>query len=355
MPRRIIGSVAVALVTASFAAPVAQAGSPAKVSVRVEGLTRTLVSTTVTTNRTPVIKDGTNSCTGTSAAGALELATGGKWKASWFDGLGYALDSVDGVKPAGFDYWMLWINGRSSMTGLCDSELQAGDTVLEFICHDAAAPDYSCKNRPLALIGPRGKVQAGTPTAIKVVTLNDDGSTVPASGATVSGGVRSVRADARGRAQVVLPAGQSALQATRDGDVPSAALHCVSGEESATCGSTDRVPPTLAVKGIADGQVFTADDAPRTLHGVARDPEGVNVALRITRRVDGKCTFFHPNRETFRPCSEQPHGRFEVGNKRHWSFLLPSKLGPGSYTLAVRATDQAGNARDVRVRFRVEA
>lgn len=355
MPRRTIGSIAGVLAVVSLAAPLAHAATPAKVTVRVESLTRTLVSTTVTTVRRAVVKDGTHSCTGTSAAGALEQATAGRWTASWFDGLGYALDSVQGVRPAGFDYWTLWINGRASTTGLCDTELQRGDEVLEFVCHDASAPDYACKNRPLALVAPRGKVQAGTPVTLKVVTLNDDGSAVPAAGATVSGGTRAARADARGRARVVLPAGQSALLATRDGDVPSAALHCVSGEESATCGSQDTTPPTLTVKGIADGQAFVASDAPRLLSGTARDPEGATVALRLVRRVDGACSVFHENREAFRPCGRALRPPFEVGDRTRWSFLLPSRLGAGRYTLDVRATDAAGNARALRVRFTVEA
>ena len=165
MPRRTIGAIVGVLAATCLAAPLAQAARPAKVTVRVESLTRTLVSRTVTTTRRAVVKDGSHSCTGTSAAGALEQATGGDWTASWFDGLGYALDSVDGVRPAGFDYWTLWINGRSSLTGLCDTELQSGDEVLEYICHDAQPPTYACANRPLALVAPRGRFQAGTPVS----------------------------------------------------------------------------------------------------------------------------------------------------------------------------------------------
>lgn len=355
MNRRLIGSVVGALATASMAAPLAHAAAPAKVSVRVESLTGTLAARTVTTTRTPVSKDGgAHSCTGTSAAGALELATAGRWSATWFDGLGYALDAAYGVRAAGFDYWALWINGRASMTGLCDTELQPGDEVLEFVCHDATAPTYSCKNRPLALVAPRGRFQPGTPVTIRVVTLNDDGSTAPAAGALVSGGERAVRSDARGNAKVVLPFGQSALRATRDGDVPSAALRCLSGQERASCGSRDRTPPTLTVRGIADGQAFGAGDGPRTLHGVANDPEGVTVALRLTRRLGGRCSVYHENREAFVPCGRRPRAPFAIGDRARWSFLLPQRLGAGSYALLVRATDEAGNARKLVVRFTVE-
>lgn len=353
MSRRIIGSVVGALAAASLAAPVAHAGTPAKVSVRVESLSRTLVSTTVTTTHKPVVNDGTHSCTGTSAAGALQLATKGKWKGSWFDGLGYALTSVDGVAPSGFDYWALWIDGKVSSTGLCDAELQAGDTVLEFVCHDAQAPDYTCKNRPLALIAPKKKVHAGQTIAIKVVTLKDDGSTVPAAGATVHGGAHVVKADAAGKARVVLAAGQSALRATRGGDVPSAALLCVAGKRTGHCGSSDRTPPALTVAGIANGQVFGTAGAPRLLRGVATDPDGVAVALRLTRRTAKGCTSFDADRGAFRPCGKHSRAPFPVGDRSHWSYLLPAKLAAGSYALDVSATDTAGNRATRRIRFKV--
>ena len=353
MSRRIIGSTIGALAAASLAAPAAYAGTPAKVSVRVESLTRTLVSTTVTTTRAAVANDGTHTCTGTSAAGALQLATQGKWQGSWFDGLGYALDSVDGVKPAGFDYWALWIDGKAASVGLCDAELQAGDSVLEFICHDATAPDYACKNRPLALIAPKRPVKAGQPVTIAVVTLKDDGSTLPAAGATVHGGVKDVKADAAGKARVVLAAGQSALQATRAGDVPSATLSCAIGAHGGHCGSSDRTPPALTVNGIAAGQVFATAKAPRLLRGVATDPSGVAVALRLTRRTAKGCTSFDANRGAFRPCGAHPRALFPVGDRSRWSYLLPAKLGTGSYVLDVSATDTAGNRTSKRIRFQV--
>ncbi len=355
MPRRSIGVVAGVLAATCLVVPLAQAARPAKVTVRVESLTRTLVSRTVTTTRRAVEKDGRNSCSGTSAAGAVELATGGDWTAIWYGALGYALDSVDGVRPAGFDYWTLWINGRASMTGLCDTELQAGDEVLEFVCHDAQPPAYACANRPLALVAPKRRFQANVPVAIRVVELNDDGTTTPAPGATVTGGIRGARANARGVANVLLPAGQATLRATRAGDVPSADLYCVSGEESATCGSTDRVPPIVSVESIENGATYMAGRGPRLLRGMAVDPEGATVSIRLTRRLDGRCAVYHENRERFVPCGRRLHPPFVLGDRARWSFLLPARLGAGRYALDVWATDGAGNTRKVRTRFTVEA
>src|SRR5215212_5722400 len=259
MSRRIIGSVVGALAAASLVAPVAHAGTPAKVSVRAEAPGRTLVDTTVTTTRRAVVKDSdaAHTCTGTSAAGALEQATAGDWAGSWFDGLGYAVDAIGDVRsPADFSaYWTLWVNGRPTITGVCDTELHAGDDVLEFLCTSTA--DFSsCENLPLELqaIRPRGGKMD-----VKVVLLKGDGTSTPVAGATVAGGVKPVRTAADGSVTVKLRDGQSTLRATHAGDVPSARLHCRHGEHGGgACGSRDRTPPQLTLRGIADGAAFDA-------------------------------------------------------------------------------------------------
>lgn len=358
MPRRIIASVIGALAAASLAAPVAHAGTPAKVKVRVEAPGRTIVSTTVTTLRQKVVKDGNaaHSCSGTSVAGALELATGGNWTATWFDGLGYAVDAFDGVAGAAdfSSYWTLWVNGKSSMTGVCDTELQAGDEVLEYLCQ--VGPDFSCTNLPLALSA--GKVRLTRDVAftrVKVVRLAVDGSETPVAGATVRGGLEAVKTGADGTARVELRALQSKLRATLAGDVPSAPLHCTLGNEGGSCGSSDTTPPELRLRGLADGDVIAAADAPRELRGIASDPSGATVALRLTRRFDGRCQRFDGEREAFRRCNGKGAPLVEVGDRTRWSYLLPARLAAGRYGLVVIAVDPAGNRSRVKVNFTVEA
>lgn len=355
MSRRIIGSVGGALATASLLAPLAHAaGTPARVSVRAEAPGRTLVDTTLTTTRAAVVKDGdsAHSCTGTSAAGALDQAVGGNWDGTWFDGLGYAVDAIRGVRgPADFSaFWTLWVNGRSSATGICDTELHPGDRVLEFLC--TSTPDFSsCTNLPLDLlaVGRRGKRYA-----VKVVLLKGDGTSTPVAGATVTGGAVPVRTGADGTATVALRDGQSLLRATHAGDVASGSLHCQSGQHGAACGSQDRTPPDVTVKGIANGATFDAAHAPRVLRGLARDPEGSGVVFRLTRRIDGRCTAFDGAHARFRPCGGKGAPLVDAGDGPRWSYLLPAKLGPGAYRLAVAATDGPGNRRVVSVRFTVE-
>jgi hypothetical protein len=354
MRRTVLGSLVGALAVTSLAAASAAAAGPATVDVRVVGLRGPIAEAVVTTTTRKVVKDGTHACSGTSAAGALQLATGGRWTASWFDGLGYSIDAVEGVRPALPDYWTLWINDRASTTGLCDTELQDGDDVLAFVCTDADPATYACGNRPLGLIAPRSA--RGRTVTVRTVAYADDGSAVPAPGATVAGGVRSVRSDARGVARVQLrPEGQTALVATRAGDVQSARTLCAVTAAGARCGSQDTTAPLLKVTNVRDGQTFRAATAPRVLRGVAKDPAGAIVELRLTRRVQGSCSAYLGNRETFVACPRRGAPWFMASDRAAWSYLLPAKLGPGRYTLGVLASDANGNVSRLTLRFSVQA
>lgn len=358
MSRRIIGSLAGALAAASLLAPIAHAGSPAHVSVRVEAPGRTLADSTLTTDRAQVKPDGTNTCSGTSAGGALWKALPTHWSGTWFASFGdFTVDAIDGVRGAadGSTYWAFWLNGTVSTKGVCGTELQAGDKVLEFLC--SSTPDFSsCTNLPLDLS--LVEVRGGK-AKVKVVLLSGTGRSTPVAGATVSGGAAPVRTAADGTARVTLALGQSALRATHAGDTPSGSLHCLRTvsrrSHGMKCGSRDVTPPTLTLSGIASGQAFTAAHAPRVLRGIASDPSGASVTLRLTRRAGGRCTRFDATRGAFRACAKAPRAPFLAGDRTHWSYLLPAKLGSGSYRLDAIATDGAGNRTVVSVRFTVGA
>jgi hypothetical protein len=79
------------------------------------------------------------------------------------------------------------------------------------------------------------------------------------------------------------------------------------------------------------------------------------VTLRLTRRVNGRCTRFDAARGAFRSCTAAPRAPFAAGDRARWSYLLPAKLGPGSYRLDAIATDGAGNRRALSVAFTVGA
>src|SRR6478609_2723581 len=135
MFRRSLGLLAV-LAAVAVTSSTALAAGPANVTVRVEGDAATLVPrTALTTTTTPVSKDGdpSHSCSGTSAAGAVEEATGGDWSGTYYSGLGYSVDKIRGeLHDFGGDpeYWGLFVDEVLSQTGLCFTELQSGERVL---------------------------------------------------------------------------------------------------------------------------------------------------------------------------------------------------------------------------------
>jgi hypothetical protein len=132
-----LGGVVAALVLA-LTTPALGAGSGAGsgVTVRVEGLTHTLLPATVAhTEPGSITKAGTpkGACPGSSGAGYFDSATHHKWNGSYSSGLGVEITGVLGethkFSANGF-YWGIWVNGRFASTGLCDLKLKSGDALL---------------------------------------------------------------------------------------------------------------------------------------------------------------------------------------------------------------------------------
>jgi hypothetical protein len=345
-------------------------GAAADVTVRAEGASSTVIPrTSVAPTAAPVNKDGQHTCSGTSAAGALELASGGDWGGTWFPlPLGYRVDRIRGEasNPSG-TYWAFWVNYRPADTGVCGAELQAGDDVLLFIDCFQGCPSRT----PLRLSGVPATVAPGAAT-VKVETFAFSGSTttaVPAPGATVAVGGRSYTTGADGTAQVAFEgSGPVAVQATKAGHVPSATEQaCVTTGSDGACGSStpqpsapvagaDTLAPVARIAGIRDGQRFSRRRAPRELRGtVAEDPSGLRaVKLRLSLRLGRACWYFSGNRERFlrRRCSTR--NAFRIGDRAEWSYLLPARLRRGRYVLDAYAIDRAGNrGASHRVRFEV--
>ena len=103
------------------------------VTVTVKNGTKTLIQRTVHGETGWVTKGGTpkGKCSGNSAAGALDVATHGKWTATYYASVpGIFVDSINGVKPKGNDYWGISVNGKSSSLGVCAVKLRAGEKLL---------------------------------------------------------------------------------------------------------------------------------------------------------------------------------------------------------------------------------
>jgi len=364
VPRtRLTGLLAAGLLLIA-AAPAAAA--PATVTLRVEGKTDTLVPrTSVTTTTTAVNKDGQagHTCTGTSVAGALEVATGGQWTATWDPNFKYFLTGIKGETPATPEFFSLWINGKESQLGVCDAELQQGDDVLFYVarCDAGPPPDYACTNppvRPLELTVP-STAAAGTPFSVKVVELAPDGTATPTEGATVSGGGASATTGADGTTTMTLPAsGEVVLRAAKANRARSASETVRVGDVACSCvppPPTPPRPPALggAITSIREQQSFARRRAPRTLRGTVVADAGVQqIRLRLTRNDRGRCQTFDGARERFVRLSRcgATRGRwFAVGDRAQWSYLLPARLGRGRWVLDIEVTDRTG-ARTVLAR-----
>jgi len=363
------GALALAALALALAPSGALAASPATVSVRIEGATTTLLPrTAVTTTTAPVVKDSNpaHTCTGTSVAGALERATAGNWGASWSDGLGYYVTSLMGAAPPDpSSYFVLWVNERSSQTGICDTELQNGDRVLFFLDRcDYDAQAGGCANQPVLPLGlsAPARVVRGKPFTVRVVRYAADGTPAPVAGATVSGGVAPATTATDGTASVTATGDAAALRATKDGfarsDSTSTTL-CAALAPDGSCLSEggvviappppapDRAAPVARLASLRYNEVFAAGRGPRLLRGtVAADPSGIaRVELKLTGRDRGRCSRYDAAREEFlrAPCRHNPARVFTVGDRATWSYLLPRRLPRGRWLVTLTATDRAGN------------
>jgi hypothetical protein len=227
--KRPLLGLAIAIGALATAAPAAlAAAAPTTVRVRVEGARATLVATTVRTTTTPVIKDAdpAHSCDGTSGAGALQLATDGRWSGTWSDGLGYSVDAVRGERHAfgSGAFWSIYVNEVPASTGLCGIEPRRGDRLLL-----APAPERGDPPAPLVLTAPP-RARAGRPFRVRVTAVattfdaNFNATTTrrPVAGAIVRGrGVRA-RTGANGVATIRLRRGTTTLRASRRGAIRSA-------------------------------------------------------------------------------------------------------------------------------------
>jgi hypothetical protein len=180
-------SISPAMLSISPAGAVVAAPAP-RVTVRVEGMTRTLLPTTVTqTHAGWITRFGAPSgkCPATSAAGALDSSTkhdwSGKWEASFND---YEVMSILGESHtfSSHHYWSLWIDNAYSNAGFCGSKLRSGEHLLF-----AVEPDTSYWY-PLGVRAPR-RARVGHPVTVKVVWFNVNGVAKPLLGAHVDGRV----------------------------------------------------------------------------------------------------------------------------------------------------------------------
>jgi hypothetical protein len=365
--------VCVALLLLLLVSSSALAAGPATVTVRVEGLSETkLPSTTVTTTTTPVVKDGNSAhaCPGTSALGALELATSGNWSGPWNSSFGqYEILTIEGethlfepLSQANY-FWSLWVDEKESEVGACEAQLGPGDRVLLFpSCFGSECPPPAS---PLTVEAP-ASASVGESVTVLVRRFKSNGEGEPAAGASVSGGAVPVLTDAGGRAHVTFAsAGTATLRVTAPQSVRTEAGVCVHNGNDGTCGtsapastqSSGAVAGAVAskpytgpyalvasVRHLGDGKVYPPAHAPRLIEGTVLGHSPVtSVELKLRRGFRGRCYAFDATRARFRRAACGTGSFFKVSSTAAFSYLLPSALPRGRYVLDIEGTDAAGN------------
>jgi hypothetical protein len=229
-----------ALTAAQTTASAAGAPSTA-ITVRVEGPKRTLVpATSVVLSDGTIVKDGiaTDSCSGTSAAGALELAARGDWSGTWSASFSaYFLTTIDGLAfpSTGAEYWAFWVNDAPSSEGICSYDPKPGDSLLFF-------PDCFGKTCPRngGVLGVKAPAVAivGRPFSVSVTAYSDaKGTPSRAVGATVSGGGAQAKTAANGTAKLSFTqAGRFTLKVAAPHAVRTETRVCVETAAARTCG-----------------------------------------------------------------------------------------------------------------------
>jgi hypothetical protein len=135
MNRKTLVALLGAIVLALAASSVALAASTGpSVTVTVKNGTKTLVQHSVRGEKGWITKDGTpkGKCSGSSALGALDAATHGKWVGKYYSAYGdLIVTSIDGVKPkSSHYYWAFYVNGKYSSVGVCSVKVRAGEKLL---------------------------------------------------------------------------------------------------------------------------------------------------------------------------------------------------------------------------------
>jgi hypothetical protein len=363
---------------------------PAPVTVRVEGLAETkLLPTQVAPSGPSVVKDGNPAhvCVGTSAIGALERATAGNWLGTWFSGLGYSVESIEGEAhvfesgaPANY-FWSFWLNEKESEKGACEAEVKAGDRVL-FLpsCFGSACPQPT----PLPLgVEAVSNANVGEPVSVTVKKFSASGVASEVAGAAVVGGGAGASTDAHGHATLTfLHPGETIVRATASEAIRAETSICVHAGNDGTCGTQKPgtgpsaaagAPAPLAAArpyigpyavvakatGVLDGHVYTRRSAPRVLSGIVIAHTGVSsVAIKLRRRHRGRCTTYDGRSERFVATRCGAGNFFKVSSTSSFSYLLPFALRSGEYVFDIEATDVVGNRTTLargtsRIRFYV--
>jgi hypothetical protein len=199
----------------------ASAAGPA-VTVRVEGLKRTLLAPTVVHLHSGSLTKGgapAGACPARSAAGALDAAARHRWAGTWEAGFGdYEVTSILGEThrfSASKPYWSVWVGNKYASSGVCETRLHRGETLLFAV--------EGAKTKGLVAIEAPSTATVGQPFTVTVVWFNPGGKSKPLAGATVTGAGAAGQTSSNGTVELTpTQAGTLTLNATDAGYIRSA-------------------------------------------------------------------------------------------------------------------------------------
>jgi hypothetical protein len=378
------GAALAALLFIALAACAAPAlASPVTATIRVEGLTSTVIpTTTLATDARPIVSTCCDTATeknvgkahgftvpsaltlAADAAAANGLSLGCTWSDTYNDC--FVDGFPDAFRAGATDYWRLVVNGKDSPTGFAGTAVHDGDRV------DVIATDYTQPEPPLLTVLPSlTAVADGSSFSVKVTSLDTSGSgtTGPAAGALVSYGSLHAVAGADGTVSFMGSGlGFSSISATLSGATSSQVTSvCAYGADPTICRLPAPATPAAPVMTATSTPISTASTtsadriAPSThfsaplafarlrlvkrLVGVTSPDRSdiASVSYALARRVGTLCSFRRAN-GTLAPAASCAKAIWLPATGRaFWHVTLSKPLAAGRWRAFSRATDGAGN------------
>ncbi len=226
--KKLIGASVAALVFALAPIAASAAGSTApyaiaKVTVRVEGKSRTLLPATAVETRSGYITKGgapATACPATSAQGALDVATHGSWSGTWYSSYDeYLITKILGETESGTKYyWEIFVNNVATSAGGCEITLHGGEQLLFAAVSATGAAEYPLAVKLLSRPAP------GKSFKVEVLGYNAKGKAKALAGAAVtlskSTAAKTVKTNASGVVRLTAPSsGKLTITATKAGFV----------------------------------------------------------------------------------------------------------------------------------------
>ncbi len=370
----------VALLTSFPLVATAMAAGPATVTVRVVGSDGEplLSSTQVTTTTHPSSTTATRNTPAPERVPSVHCS----WRPKRPKAAGAARGATNSTTRGRNDrrsqlsvstiyYWSFWLDDKPATTGVCEVQLDSGDSIVFFReCYSSTPGECPTAPNVLAIEAPP-TAEVGKPVVVTVSEYpNAGGEPKPAVGATrgrrrcehspqLTG---ADHADICGRRQV-----HHRVTGAAEGPptIPAEAFVCAHEGNDGTCGtqapgsSTAHAPAGTESTGAAytgpyavvakTGQPdrrphYKRGHAPRVLAGsVLAHTTVSSISLELRREYRGRCYAFDGVSTRFVHARCGTGGPFKVSDDGLFSYLLPEALPPGRYVLDIEATDAAGN------------